>query len=287
VAVTYTNFKSLVEVGPGFWNVRGSFKIVLGLVDIGTHMSVLKLNSGKFVIVDTIPLTPEIKTELDALTKNGELIEAVLATHPFHTLAFPAFHSAYPNLKYYGTPRHLRKLTNIKWVGDLNDCKVRSLWSPEIEMRIPAGSEFVAPMPEAHNHFSCVWVFHEKSKSIHIDDTVMVGSNPGILLKLAGFRHGSMSFHPSIKNVGLNNTPNAPFEFRDWVKSIIKDWDFDNICTAHMGNKVGGAKKQLTEVLEKAEPLFQKLSDRNKKSTGPIMPSDSDKPITVSGDECG
>jgi hypothetical protein len=73
------------------------------------------------------------------LTENGTKIEAVLATHPFHTLAFPAFHKSYPALKYYGTPRHLKNQPEIGWVGDLNDCKTRALWSPEVEMRIPAG----------------------------------------------------------------------------------------------------------------------------------------------------
>jgi hypothetical protein len=45
-------------------------------------------------------------------------------------------------------------------------------------------------MPEDKNHFSGVFVFHKESGAIHIDDTIMVGSHPGILLKLAGKREG-------------------------------------------------------------------------------------------------
>jgi len=33
-------FKNLVHIGEGFWNVRGSFQIIFGLVDIG--LSVLQ-----------------------------------------------------------------------------------------------------------------------------------------------------------------------------------------------------------------------------------------------------
>lgn len=66
----------------------------------------------------------------------------------------------------------------------------------------------------------------------------MIGNNPGILLKIAGYKHGSLSFHPTIKSVGLKPTPEAPYQFRDWVRGIIKDWNFDNIVSAHMGNKV-------------------------------------------------
>lgn len=32
-----------------------------GIVNIGTHMSIIKLSSGKFLVVDTIPLDPELK----------------------------------------------------------------------------------------------------------------------------------------------------------------------------------------------------------------------------------
>lgn len=110
-------------------------------------MSIIGLRNGRYLIVDTIPLDAHLKQQIDQLTDNGNKIEAVLATHPFHTLAFPAFHQAYPNAPYYGTPRHLRNLPDIKWVGDLNDCATRNKWSPEIEMRIPDG------MPTTRVHF--------------------------------------------------------------------------------------------------------------------------------------
>jgi hypothetical protein len=138
-----------------------------------------------------------------------------------------------------------------------------------------------------------------------VDDTIMCGNHPGkdkareettvcmlmlfsgFLLKLAGFKHGTMSFHPTIKNVGLHRTPEAPFQFRDWVASILQEWDFDNVCTAHMGNKIGGAKQQLQEILQRAEPLFQKLSESNKKKQPSGTATEGDHQIVVSGNECG
>lgn len=106
----------------------------------GTHMSLIQLSSGKFLVIDAVPLTEQMKTEIDEFTDNGEKIEAVILTHPFHTLAIPAFYKAYPKPPYYGCPRHLRNFPDIKWAGDLDDCKVRSKWSPEVELSIPAGS---------------------------------------------------------------------------------------------------------------------------------------------------
>jgi len=281
------NFITMKEVGTGFWNIRGSFKIMIGLIDIGTHMSIARLQNGNYVVIDTVPLTDQMKKEIDLLTENGKKIEAVVATHPFHTLSFPAFHAAYPLPPYYGTPRHLRRLTDIKWAGSLDDCKVQSKWSPEIEMRIPAGAEFVNPLPEKTNHFNCVFVFHKESRTIHVDDTIMYAENPGFLLKLGGFKSGSMQFHVSMKGPGLHSNPESPFAFRDWVKSIIADWDFDNICTAHFGNKVGGAKQQLTELLNNTEKTFQELSEKKKKKHDPNKPEEEVPSYNVNGEECG
>jgi len=274
----------IVDIGNGFWNFRGHFKIVAGLVDIGTHMSLIRLNNGNFLVVDTIPLTADAKIELDVLTDNGLKIEGVLATHPFHTLAFSSFFAHYPNLSYYGTPRHIRILTNIPWVGDLNDCATRNRWSPEVEMRIPDGAEFVAPVPEKSNHFSSVFVYHRASRTLHVDDTIFYAHQPGFLMKIAGFRHGDMSFHPTIKDVGLFPTPEAPYQFRDFIQGVINDWDFDNICAAHTGNKISGAKEQLQNVLNQAATLFAKISERNRQKGGPIDPSHSHN---VEGNECG
>jgi hypothetical protein len=96
----YTHLK---EIGSGFYNIRGSFKLLLGLVDLGTHMSICKLPSGRFVIVDTIEMNNDIIAEINHLTDDGKLIEGVLATHPcillftqFTRCIFPHFTSCIP-----------------------------------------------------------------------------------------------------------------------------------------------------------------------------------------------
>ena len=71
------SFSHLRRLGDGFWNIRGSF-VVFHLLDLGNHMSVVRLGSGKFVCLDTLQLTPPVKQELDQLTRNGELIESAV-----------------------------------------------------------------------------------------------------------------------------------------------------------------------------------------------------------------
>jgi len=259
-AETKTTTQRLTPIGNNFWNVRSRFVKFKGLVDIGTHMSIIKLANGNYLLFSTVPLTDDLKQEIDALTDNGKKIEAFVAKHPFHPLAFPGFYQAYPNVPFYGTPRHIRVQKDIKWTGDVNDVGIQKKWEPEVFMRIPAGAEFVAPVPESYNHFNCMWVFHPESKTIHVDDTINYFSNPSMIMKVAGKKKGCMEFHDSLKGPALFPKPESPKQLKEWCDAVIKDWDFDNMCCAHIGNKIGGAKDSFKEVLANSQPLFDKLT---------------------------
>lgn len=194
ITLSYLPFKYLNQLGPGFYNLRTPFKIYGGVLDLGNHMSFIRLKSGRFLAIDAVdPLGSasegsggdSLKAEIDRLTEGGRLIEAVVATHPFHTLGFAPFYNAYgdkgpiPNnaaaaggagggggIKWYGTPRHVRRLSEvIPWSGSVTDCGVMQLWESDgVFMRIPQGAEFNSPKPPTTNHFSNVFVFHQPSR---------------------------------------------------------------------------------------------------------------------------
>ena len=123
----------------------------------------------------------------------------------------------------------------ISWSGDLNDPCTRKVFEPDIEMRIPAGSEFVDPQPPTSNHFSNVFVFHPASKTVVQDDTVLYIRDAQLLMKIFGYRSYSMHFHPSMKGPGLHPTEAAPLEFLDWFGQLLRDWDFEHLISAHTG----------------------------------------------------
>jgi len=250
-------------------------------------MSIVRLQSGKFLIIDTVPLEDGLKEEIDALTNNGKEIEAVIATHPFHTLAFPGFYQAYPECQYFGTPRHLRIQSSIPWAGDIQDHLNR--WEKDVFMRIPAGSEFVNPLPEDRNHFNAVWVFIPSARMLHVDDTILNISDPNFLLRLAGFRPNQLFFHLSIKGPGLLPTREAPDQFKKWLQDVINDWDFDNVCVAHKDNLIGGAKQSLQTALDDIQPLLEKLKERNGDGNDQSEDPDVKKcaEYNVKGSECG
>ena len=133
VKIPLTRFR---EVGCGFYNLKTRFycrEVIGGLMDIGTHMSLLRLeSSGNFLVVDVCFLDTTAKKEFDSLTDNGRLIVGVVASHPFHTTYFESFYRMYPDLKYFGTPRHIRNIPSIPWVGDISHKETRDLWEPEV-----------------------------------------------------------------------------------------------------------------------------------------------------------
>lgn len=282
--------KHWVQIGENFWNLRGNFvPVVAGIkiANVGNQMSLVKRSNGKFLVICAVEMAPEAKKELDKMTNNGKNIEAFIAAHPFHTIWIPAFHKLYPDIDYYGCPRHLIKLTDIKWKGDLNLLCTRKLFEPDIQMRIPAGCEFVNPKPPATNHMSAVLVFHALSKTIHVDDTFSFFVNPNWLLRLAGMKPGQLGFHRS-KSFALED----PHAFEAWVQKLINEWDFDNICAAHSGNKIGGAKAELQLLLKNSAAEFKIIAAKRaheKKNNLPIQISEEEckNCQNSQGDECG
>jgi len=250
----------------------------MGSIDIGSHMALIRLESGKFIALDTVDLRCRamrddvkcprggVKEDIDLLTNNGENLEAVFATHPYHTLFFEPFYKAYPNAKYYGTPRHLRRMPDIEWAGDVSNCDVLKLYNPQVEMRILPSCccEFNNPLPPASNHFSNVFVFHKASKVLFNDDTFCYLYKPwqtmGILVGLLGARHDTLLFHHSMYSVALRNTEEAYITFEHWLDKILEDWDMDILCSAHNGILRSGARTRMKQLLDKERPRLQKLA---------------------------
>lgn len=269
----FPHFKHFVEIAPGFWNLRAPFFVLGGTLNLGTHMSVVDLGDGRFVAIDCTELTAAAAAELAELTEGGDALVAVLTTHPFHTLAIPSLHALYPSTAdraWYGCPRHLLKCTvdksgrPIRWAGDLNECATRRKFEPQLRMAIPAGGEFVDPTPPTRNHLSTVLVLHAASRTVHVDDCLNWVEGMGLLARFAGMPNRTLHFHPSLLHSGLRPTQAAPRAFRDWVQAtLLDDWQYDNLATAHNGVLLGGAKQKVQELLARRAEELRKKSVSN------------------------
>lgn len=60
----------LHDLGYGFWNIRGSF-VRDEMVDIGNQSALVRLDSGKFILLDSYTLTDKVREQVMALTNDG------------------------------------------------------------------------------------------------------------------------------------------------------------------------------------------------------------------------
>ncbi|KAJ3289281.1 hypothetical protein HDU79_004190 [Rhizoclosmatium sp. JEL0117] len=258
--MTVPEHRKIRDLGHGLFNLRAPF-YVGGVLNVGTHMSFVQVESGRFVALSTVPLDPESKAELDQLTKNGDLIEAVVATNPFHTGSFEAFHKAYPHVPMYGTPRHIRNYPQIKWAGSVTDDGLLTRWSPELVLTIPDGCEFDSPQPEIANHFNGVIAIHPASRFMICDDAFETckGMN-AITSGLTGLKNGDIRFHPLFPTSSIfkKSEPDGPKKFYGWAQKVL-ELDFDNLVTAHSGVSLDGRKEAFRAAIERVKPTLVSL----------------------------
>lgn len=220
----------LLKISDDYWNIRGSFKIG-GVVDIGTHASLVRRPNGKFVFLDAYTLDEDAQREVDELTDGGAAIEAILNLHPFHTVHVSRVHQRYPDASLYGTARHRSKFPDLPW-EDLvtEDARLHERFAGEFEFSVPRGVDFISS--NEHIHFSSVLVMHRDSGTIHSDDTYMVYRLPAPMRGLG--LDDRLSFHPTLARA-LEKRPGAAAEFRAWAEELNQRWgDARTLCAAHL-----------------------------------------------------
>jgi len=224
----------ILKISDDFWNIRGDFKIA-GVLNIGTHASLVRRESGQFVLLDAYTMEGKVKAQVDALTNNGADIEAIINLHPFHTVHVRKVHQLYPNARLFGTQRHLNNFAELPWESDLTESdECAALFADDLEFSVPAGVDFISS--NEHLHFSSVLAYHKASKTIHADDTLMYLQLPGLLGKI---KKPEVAFHMTLAKT-LERRPLAAEEFRRWARQLAEQWsDAENLCAAHSAALLG------------------------------------------------
>ena len=245
--------RDVIDVGDGFWNIRGSFKIG-GLVDIKTHCSLVRLESGSFVFLDAIAPTDDVRRWVDELTDGGKAVEAIINLHPFHTVFVRRTHETYPDAKLFGTQRHHRKLDDLSWEAErTEDAAFAERYAADFDFSVPRGVELI-PADEKL-HFSSVLAFHKASKTLHVDDTLNYARMPKLL---RGLKKDLVRFHPSLAKV-LERRAGAVADFRSWSEELIARLrDVDNLCTAHVGYLLA-LENDGAPIADRVEHAYRKL----------------------------
>jgi len=244
-----------LQIADDFWNIRGSFKIG-GLVDIGTHASLIRRANGRFVFLDAYSLPGDIEREVSELTDGGKDIEAILNLHPFHTVHVRKMHAQYPHAKLYGTARHLSRFPELPWeAARTEDPELHAMFAEDFDFSVPRGVDFISSNENVH--FSSVLVLHRASKSIHVDDTLMYIRLPKAI-RLLGPKD-TTRFHPTLGKA-LETRAGASRDFRTWAKELANRWqDAENLCAAHTAtltarkNQGPSIHARLLEALDKVD----------------------------------
>jgi hypothetical protein len=225
----------LIQIADQFWNIRGSFKLA-GLIDVGTQSSLVQLQRGDFVLLDSYALTGDVERQVRALTDQGRAIRAVLNLHPFHTVHVPRVAEQFPNAELYGTSRHKRLAPSLRWQSPTtDDPRLHELFADDFSFTVPRGVDLVPS--SSRLHFASVLAQHLPSSTLHVDDTLSWSSLP--LMR-------GLSFHPTLR-FALHKRAGAAAEFRAWAEQLITmSGSVRHLCTAH-SRKLPDAEQSVSE----------------------------------------
>ncbi|WP_072563179.1 hypothetical protein [Granulibacter bethesdensis] len=217
------------QISSDFWTVRGSFKLA-GLYDIGTHMSVIRRRNGRFILLDSYPISGEHHKALSAMTDNGQAIDAIINVHPFHTLHCASIHRLFPHVRLYGTRRHREIWPDLTWeTGLIEDREVQQLFGDDLEFSVPEGIDFISSNPRVHT--ASVLARHRASGIVHVDDTLNVVKIPPILRRFVPSPH--LTFHPLLGKA-LQKNADAADCYTRWASGLARQWrDTPVVCAAH------------------------------------------------------
>lgn len=228
----------IVQLADDFWNIRGSFRIG-HVVDIGTHISLVRLKDGTFVMLDAYTLDRRSCKAVSSITGGGQDLRAIINLHPFHTVHVERAHAQFPEARLYGTARHVERLPKLPWETQRSeDAELHELFSADLEFSVPGGVDFISSNPNIH--FSSVLAWHPSSGTIHVDDTFIYARLPGPLghVGLPDF----LGFHPTLARA-LEKRAGAAAAFRDWATTLAASWgEARNLCAAHNGILEAGSK---------------------------------------------
>lgn len=246
-----------------YWNFRGSFKIAK-LIDIGTHMSLVRRTSGRFLVLDSYALDDADQARLLELTDGGRLVDAIINVHPFHTLHCSALIDALPGARLIGTQRHLAQLPDLPWdQAVIEDAATQAEFSDDLDFSIPRGVDFISANEKVH--VASVLVRHRASRIVHVDDTINVLEAPGLLS--AVLPEPKLSFHPMLAKA-LQERAGAADEYASWARELARSWaDTPTVCAAHSAVRKLPAGGWETEILGALKDV-EKTLDSHRASHG-------------------
>lgn len=219
------------QLAEDFWNIHGDF-YASHVLNVGTHMSLVRLSSGGFILLDSYESEKEDQAKLMALTDDGKRIEAVLNLHPFHTVHCAFIQKWLPHARLIGTRRHHTQLQHLSWDPALiEDRNTQLQFADVLDFSTPSGVDFISA--DESVHVGSVIARHRASGIVHCDDTLIIVDLPSLVQKLVS--GPKLRFHPKLAD-GLAKRTGSAVDYRRWAADLACEWaDTPVICAAHNG----------------------------------------------------
>jgi hypothetical protein len=204
----------LHEIAPGLWHAQHHFKIAG--TPVSSRMTVVRLADGKLWIHSPVPLTAQLREQIDAL---GE-VAYIVAPSKLHHLFLSGCAAAYPQAQLFGAPGLAKKrpdVAGLRSLGGVNETGWPDDFDQTIMRGIPFGNE-------------CIW-FHRASRTL-------------IMTDLCQWWEGELPFAARLygKLTGVREQLAVPRTVRMMVKDKaavaesarqILAWPFDRVIVAH------------------------------------------------------
>lgn len=202
--------------------------VLLGF-EIGARMTVIRLGLGGLFIHSPLDISPELKTEIDAL---GE-VKFVVSPFNHHYLGLPGCARVYPNAAYYASPGlNPKKCPGVTFVGTLSG-QAEPGWKDDLQQVYIRG-----------NALDNEIVFcHPASKTVIATDLCFnIPASRGAFTKFMARLFGVYEkFSPSL---GFKIFTRNRTLVRESIDKILA-WDFDRVIISHGDIIETGGKEKL------------------------------------------
>lgn len=218
----------LQSIGKEIWSCPAPLSL-LGM-NLGTRMTVLRLEGGELLLHSVIPHSPELQSELQALGK----VRYIVAPSSMHHLFVGPWQKAFPDARTLAAKGVSEKRKDLRLDGVLEDSDPG--WGPQLSQKVIEG------MPQINE----VLLLHPPSKTLICTDALFYLPD----------RQWFTGFYAWLSGVNrqAGQTPIFKMMIKDRTAykaswEAIKAWDFEQISLCHGELVPQNGKKVLNDAL--------------------------------------
>lgn len=147
----------LDRFGPGIWIANGPEVVAMAGFHYPTRMAVIGLSGGRLFVWSPVPLTPDLREQVDSLGRVSHLV----APNFLHHLFLPEWKQAYPDARIHAPPGLRAKRPDIAFDADLAG-NPDPEWAGEIDQVVVNGNRIATE----------IVFFHDESRTVLFADLI-------------------------------------------------------------------------------------------------------------------